>query len=53
MEVPTDNATGMDIGFAKMLITAIVCPARDFLLCQHAETDILASPKLSIILYGR
>lgn len=53
MEETTDDAAGIDIELSKKLITAIVRPARDFLWCQHTETDILTPLQLSIILYGR
>lgn len=53
MEKTTDDVATIDIELAKTLITTIVRPARDFVSYQHAETDILAFIKLSVILYGR
>lgn len=53
MRETTDDVATIDIELAKTLITTIVRPARDLVSYQHAETDILAFLKLSVILYGR
>jgi len=53
MDVTTDNAAGVNNELDKMLVTTMVRAIPHIPSCQHAETDILASLKLSIILYGR
>lgn len=53
MDAITDDDNGINIELDKMLVTTTVHTIPDNPSCQYPETNILASRKISIILYGR